>query len=414
MPSTETLQAIRSYASSLDPEERQGFIEKFNSIKDDDSKIDVLASRISAISKPKPMFSSIEEANAANQQAQREQSVAQMRNRGITPYVDAMSKTAQDVAPFILGGGAGMQLSKLAGNSVLRQAAAGMGGGAVSGLLTPADSLQERGRNVATQTAIGGALGGGLQAVGKGAESFGQILRKLPTRLNDAKSTQFATKIRQAYTNTKAEAVKKFGTGLDELAKNNPNKKIDLFENDNIKDILTDPDLTSEARAVFNRTPILRDMLKVKGARSSEVTVKEAQDIANYLQFKIPQSVKSQHLDIADMVNEVKAAQANAFPKEMASLRSEYGRIAEPFKDLKSKLKLQNALQSIDAGFGGAVQREQLKVLFKDNPELLKEMGGYKGAGRLLKGLKWGAIGTAGAVGTGVAGKAAIDAITRP
>lgn len=413
MPSTESLQAIRSYAASLDPEERKGFIDKFNSIKDDDNKIETLASRIGSISKPKPMFSSVEEANAAMQQANQAQELAKYQASGVVPYLSAMSDPNDKVGEFIaknapsalVGFGAGTQLSKLAGQSILRQGLAGMGAGAASGVVAPADTLQERGMNIAKNAGLGLLAGGALQ-------SFGQILRKLPARLNDAKGAEFAKKIRQAYTNTKSEAVKKFGAGLEELSNKNPANKIDLFDNTNIQDIVTDPDLTREASSVFNKTPILRDI--IAGKRSSEVTVKEAQDIANYLQFKIPQSIKSQHLDIADMVNEVRAAQANAFPKEMSSLRSEYARIAEPFKDLKSKLKLQNALQSIDAGFGGAVQRQQLKELFKDNPELLKEMGGYKGAGTLLKGLKWGAIGTAGAIGTGMAGKAAIDAVTKP
>lgn len=430
MPSQESLLAIRKYASSLSPDERKGFIDKFNSIKDDDTKIDTLASRIGGLSQQKstPQFSSIGDAIAANRLAEIEQARAVRGTSGMNLAVNTAGKTlldflgtpsrvtsqlAMDVAT---GQNTGTKLSNL-GKTLTAQKESSWG-----------DVL--RAGDVPNMPAtVGGFLGDvavspggiqvlkgagnltikGVQNIGKGiaGSSFGQMLRKLPVRLSDTKSAEFANKIRQAYTNTKSEAVKKFGSGLDELAIKNPDKKVNLFENNNIQNIVTDPDLTTEASAVFKKTPILRDI--ISGKRSPEVTAKEAQDIANYLQFKVPQSVKSQHLDIIDMINEVKSSQANAFPTEMSSLRKEYARIAEPFKDLKSKLKLQNALQSIDAGFGGAVQRQQLKELFKDNPELLKEMGGYKGAGKLLSGIKW----SAGVGATAIGGKAVFDAATK-
>jgi len=49
MASQTELLVIRNYASSLQGDERQSFIDKFNSIKDDDSKISILASRISQL-----------------------------------------------------------------------------------------------------------------------------------------------------------------------------------------------------------------------------------------------------------------------------------------------------------------------------------------------------------------------------
>ena len=49
-----SLQTIRSYASSLQGDERQSFIDNFNKIKDDDSKVSSLASRIGGLSQPSP------------------------------------------------------------------------------------------------------------------------------------------------------------------------------------------------------------------------------------------------------------------------------------------------------------------------------------------------------------------------
>lgn len=359
--------------------------------------------------KRSPMFSSVAEANAAMKEANFQRNRAAIAASGVNPYVDALMKSGQQASSLAVGGGVGYKLSQLAGQGILKQALAGAAGGATSGALQPALSTGEQLSNTAKGGVFGAALGGGLQLAGKGIQSFGQILRKLPSRLNDKKGAEFANKVSQAFINTKSKAVKKFGSGLDELTIKDPNKKVNLFENNNIQNIVTDPDLTAEAASVFKKTPILRDI--IEGSRSPEITAKEAQDIVNYLQFKVPQSIKSQHLDIIDMINEVKLSQANAFPKEMASLRSEYARIAEPFKSLKSKMKLESVLNSIDAGFGGAVQRTQLKELFKDNPELLKEIGGYKAAGNLLKGLKEGSKKAAGLAAIGIGGKMVYDTV---
>lgn len=344
--------------------------------------------------KQKPMFSSIAEANTAMQQANVEQNRARINASGINPYVNAMSQSAEQAMPMALGGGVGAGLLRQAGGGLLKQAMAGGAGGAVTGGLTEGDIGQR-----ASMAGLGAVTGG---AIGAAVPSLSQALRQLPNRLSGDKSAKFANELRQAFVDTKRQAVKKFGQGLDELANKNPSKEIKLFENANIQEILTDPNLSTEAKSVFNKTPILRDI--VTGKRGDNVTVKEAQDIANYLQNKIPASIKSQHLDIAEMTNEVKLAQAQAFPKEMASLRSEYGRIAQPYKDLKGQFRFNSLLNSIDKNFGGAEGKTALKELFKDNPELLAKIGGYKNAGKVLSGIKWSAL--------GLAGKAGFDKVT--
>lgn len=372
-------------------------------------------------SNPKRQFNTIAEAQAAMRQSQGDLQRAQLQASPIGLAGQVLGGTAN----AITGGG----MSKLEDimaqkfnaprfankQSPAYNVGAGAGNIAVGAVLSPVGGGLPG--QIAAQT-LGGAYsnpdnrlmgailsGGGTAAfglAGKAIGGMGDVIRKLPTRLSDNKAVAFAQKIRQAYTNTKTEAVKKFGNRLEDLAKNNPNKKIDLGNNSTIQDIITDPDLSVEAKGVFNKTPILRDII---AGKRKEVTVKEAQDIANYLQFKVPANIKSQHLDITDVINEVKATQANAFPDEMASLRADYSRIAQPFKDLKSQMKLQNILSSIDKNFGGAVQRSQLKELFSESPELLKEMGGYRNAGKLLKGI---AIG-GGVVGTAIGGKIALE-----
>lgn len=123
-------------------------------------------------SKPKPMFSSVEEANAAMKNAKSEQAFAEFNASGINPYVNAMGKTAEDIAPFVLGGSVSGGLSRLAGSSILKQAGAGAAGGAVTGAMSPADNLQQRALNTIGSAATGAALGGGLQAATGGLKNL--------------------------------------------------------------------------------------------------------------------------------------------------------------------------------------------------------------------------------------------------
>jgi hypothetical protein len=372
---------------------------------------------------PKRQFNTIAEAQAAMQQARQGQQIAELN----ASPVGLAGQVLGGAANAITGGG----MSKLedmlaqrmnvprfankqnpaynvgagAGNLMVGAALAPVGGGLPGQIAAQAaGGAYSNPDNRLVGAAVSGGGTAALGLAGKAIGGMGDVIRKLPTRVSDNKAVAFAQKIRQAYTNTKTEAVKKFGNTLEDLAKNNPKKKIDLGNNSTIQDIVTDPDLSVEAKNVFNKTPILRDIISGK---KTDVTVKEAQDIANYLQFKVPANIKSQHLDITDVINEVKAAQASAFPDEMATLRADYSRIAQPFKDLKSQMKLQNILGSIDKNFGGAVQRSQLKELFSDSPELLKEMGGYRNAGRLIKG----AIGVGGFGVAALGGKKVLETI---
>lgn len=405
MPVTDTLQKIRDYASSLSGEDRKNFISKFNSIKDDDAKIEKLAARISSISKPAPQFSSIAEANAAMNQARREQAAAEYGASGVVPYLRAMDKTAELAAPMLLGGGSAMQAGRVLGQGLSGVLKSGAIGGAVSGAATPAETLQQRASNVALQSAAGAGLG----AVGAGAakvvRGLGDAIRMLPTRISGYRGTDrsadFASKIREAYVGVKADAVKKFGAGLDDLVKANPDKKINLFDEGDIGSILTDPNLPSEASNVFKRTPILRDILS--GKRGPDVTVTEAQEIINYIGAKVPRTIKANTMDIPELVSELRAAQASKFP-EMSKLREEYARVANPYRDLKSQMRFNNILKSIDQNFGGSEGMKSLRVLFKDNPELLRKMGGYKKAETLLKG--------AAVAGAYAVGKTALDAVS--
>lgn len=373
--------------------------------------------------KPKPQFKSVAEASAAMRQSQGDLQRAQLQ----ASPIGLAGQVLGGAANAITGGG----MSKLEDimaqkfnaprfankQSPAYNVGAGAGNIAVGAVLSPvggglpgqiaAQTLGGAYSNPDNRLAGAAITGAGTAAAGLGGmaiKSVGDAVRSLSTRLSGTKSAQFADKIRTAFVNVKKNAVEKFGKGLDELSSKNPNKKIDIYENTAIGDILTDPNLPSEAKVVFNKTPILKDI--ISGDRASKVTLKESQDIINYVQTKVPAQIKASHLDLPEFLSEMRMAQSNAFPKEMTALRNEYAKIAQPFKDVKGQMRFNQLLGSIDRGFGGAEGKQAIKELFKDNPEILKEIGGYRKAGFLIKGAL-GASGLAGtyAVGKGVFGK---------
>lgn len=363
--------------------------------------------------KPKPQFSTLAEAQDAMRKAQYDVYMnKEIANNPVMPYVMALGKSAVETVPYLAGGAVSAGMLGKAAPTIANLAKAGAAGGAVTGGLSALgnnpQTLQQAAGDIAKGSALGattGAVGGA--AVGgilKGATSLADAARMLPTRLSDTKSVKFANEMRNAFLQAKENVVKKFGKGLDDLTNANPDKKIDLFNNNNIQNILTDPNLPPEAKNIFSRTPILRDILS--GNRSPEITLKESQDIINYIQTKVPSNIKASHLDIPEMLSELRVAQSQSF-KEMDKLRSEYAKIAQPFSQVKNKFKLDNLLQSIDKGFDGPVGREAVKELFKDNPKVLSKLGGYKNAGMIIKG----ALGAATGGGLLVGGKAVYDKV---
>lgn len=132
-----------------------------------DADIEEVYAEISKQDKPKPMFSSIEEANAGLRNAKIDQRIAEMNTVGPMPYISAFDKAVKGTAPFVFGGGVGTNLAKMAGGSILRQAAAGAGSGIASGLATDYNNPKDILGNVVGQSITGAVAGGGLTAAGK-------------------------------------------------------------------------------------------------------------------------------------------------------------------------------------------------------------------------------------------------------
>lgn len=359
-----------------------------------------------ATSKPKPQFNSIEEAAAGMKKAKRDQYLAERNANGafgFMPYLNAMDKTGVEMLPFMAGGGVSMGLSKALGPKIMGQALAGGGGGLVSGALSPADNLQQRALNTVGSGAGGFALGGGLTAAGNVVKGIGSGLSSVNTRLNNDKAAGFASTIQKAFVNTKVKAVDKFGKELETLAEANPTKKISISS---ALEDYSNPESASlipnEVKNIMRKTPILKDVLK--GTRSADdISLKEAQEMVNYLNAKVPANLKRTHLELPELISDIKASQLDAFPG-MTDLRSEYAKVAEPYKNLKNYFKFNRTLAAIDNDFGGAQGKLALKKLFGDNPDILSEIESYKNAGRLIGAAKEYGPGALKTLGVGTVG----------
>lgn len=164
------------------------------------------------ISKPKPMFSSVEEANAAMQQANQAQELAKYQASGVVPYLGMMSSQDDKVGEFLaknapsvfIGGGVGNTLVKPGAGmlrNILGNAASGFAGGATA----DASSNEERLRNAAIATgvgAVGGAILGKINPVkidDKILETYSKAINPSISRVKNATTlNEFKTKTPQA------------------------------------------------------------------------------------------------------------------------------------------------------------------------------------------------------------------------
>ena len=137
--------------------------------------------------------------------------------------------------------------------------------------------------------------------------------------------------------------------------------------------------MTSEAKGVFRRTPLLKDMLKNPGDKGyispNNVSLGKTQEIINYINTKIPKNIKYNNLDVLDVQNDIRAAQLEAFP-EMQQAREVYGKFANDYNLVKSALKPGSTLNTIKNNFSGNVEKQEAakRVL----GPILAEMKNYR------------------------------------
>lgn len=240
--------------------------------------------------------------------------------------------------------------------------------------------------------------GAGVDAVAGGVTGLGKFFNF------DQRALSLGAKVRQVAAAAKLSTVDKFGASVDAQATANPTKTVSL-ENvvNDIKSSLANPEsgITDEAKTVFRKTPLLNGMLKEPGSAGyidpANVSLKDTQEIINYINTKIPKSIKASSLDVLDAQNDIRAAQLDAFP-EMAQTRADYGKFAEDYKLIKSVLNPKSTPNAIMTNFNNniAVKDAANRVLSPVVGDMAK-LRSQAGIVGWLKKLGIGAIG-AGAV----------------
>lgn len=334
-----------------------------------------------------PMFKSEEEGRAALKQIERENK--QLAWSASTPgfIMDQVVGGVNTAIDTALAGGLEATYNLFGQTAIPKGTAESVKGiGAGVGALVPTGAVVKSGQ----------ALGSGLKGTLVGKSARRAILSK--------EADKFARQVQKEFVGIKSAAVQRWDEGVQRLAAANPNKMVSL--RNVVDDIIVNKEVLSpEARNVFMKTPLLKKFIE-NPSLADNVSLRDAQSIINYINTKVPSTIKYNNLDLLDVLSDIKASQLDAFP-EMANMRMDYAKIAEPWKNIKNNFKFNKTLQAINTDFGGPQAQEAVKALFSE--QTIKEMGGYKNAIKAVKAIKaalgWGVAGSL----LGVGGKAGYE-----
>lgn len=228
---------------------------------------------------------------------------------------------------------------------------------------------------------------------------------------------EYAQKVRGDMYAMREELGKELSNKVTELSKANPDKTIDLSDQlmtlkFGIADKENNPGLAGDiARTIRKiKNPEVASKLQAlidDPSAAKKLSLRDAEDIKQ----AISQGVKFQDrtpgdLEMKDLLDEIKLAQAEQFP-ELKSVRKPYADYMDAYRNVKGKFKPNQLLGKIEGNFGNAeIEQMARKVL---PPETLKEIDSIRGKvarkemiGQLLKAGGITATGS-GIVGGGIA-----------
>jgi hypothetical protein len=257
-------------------------------------------------------------------------------------------------------------------------ARAGVQGGTTGFVAPPMDGNFEDLKARGKQAVAGALVGIGIAGLQSAASTVQSVVD--PTK--NARRLRF---IRNRFSKIKRGAVNKFGADLDDLVATNPDNKMSL--RDLVDDINSkDQGYTDETIRLLKRSPKMKQLLE-DPKLANELSVKDAQEIINSMNDKVPANIRYKDLDFLDVQTSVKAAQLDAFP-EMEAVRKAYSEVITPYNQVKSQFRFNRLQKAIVNDFGGSEGKDAVLTLFSKDPKSLKAMGGVKGATNSLKLLK--------------------------
>lgn len=248
----------------------------------------------------------------------------------------------------------------------------------------------------------GGLAREAINGAGKLAEPLVNPFKNALKYMNPENESVLAKTVRKAAYQSKTDAVNSFGDSIDALSEANPDRTTSLR---NVVDNLNQnmDEMAPEAKNVFRKTPILKDLL-AKPELADNVSLRDTQDIINYINTKVPRTIKSNHLDILDTLNDTRAAQLDAFP-EMADVRAKYGDFKNAFDNIKGKLKQGSLIENMAKDFGDAEVKKNVSKVFGE--DILNQVKNFQQAKQVLKtaGIagNWALKGAAGGIGADAA-----------
>lgn len=208
-----------------------------------------------------------------------------------------------------------------------------------------------------------------------------EIIDPIKQAVKDAvvNKTGFLDDVRSAFYNSKSDLGDKFGEGLDMLAKNNPDKKVNLRPAiDQLNaEIAFDPKI----RNAVNKCESVLTLLD-NPKLSNEVPLKEAQNIVNEIQSKIASrklqgmGVRPDDIPLLDTVFNFKDQMVQAFP-EIHELRSVYRKGMDDFRLLSNKFKPGNLMGNIEKKFGDVEVKAAADRVLKNYPDIVGRIKGY-------------------------------------
>ena len=244
------------------------------------------------------------------------------------------------------------------------------------------------------------------------------VLQRINQSFKNIKNPiDFAKKVRTNLFQTKRGVGDVFEEGIKTLSEANPTKTIDLSDQiyqvkGAIADVENNPGLASEVNSVIRRikNPQKASFVQTliddpENARN--LTLAQVQDIKNTIQqapsiaTKLKQGKfadwKAGDLELLDLVDEIKLAQSELFPEEMALIRKPYAEYMSAYREVKNYFKPKVLLDRMRTGFGNEEIEQMVKVVLPK--DIYKQIKGFRKTGKTIK---WGAA-TIGA-GTGLWG----------
>lgn len=229
---------------------------------------------------------------------------------------------------------------------------------------------------------------------------------------------KFSKEVRSNLFAKKKEIGDTFEKGIRELSEANPTKTADLSDQffqikGAMNDSVNNPGLASDINGIIRRikdpqkASFIKDLidspenarnLNLQQIQDIKTTIQQSPSIATKLKQGKFADWKAGDIELLDLIDEVKLAQSNLFPEEMADIRQAYGDYMSAYREVKNMFKPKVLLGKMKTGFGNEEIENMINVVI--SKDVAKQVGGFRALSKTKEAVKKGIVG--GAVTGGV------------